>query len=79
MEQVREPIMMRCHIILLLNVHEQYAERDAKERVTDPKRWISLAPLTVLEIILGIDNIVAISLLARKLPHTLRPGRGRSA
>ena len=30
--------------------------------------WISLATLTVLEIVLGIDNIVFISILAGKLP-----------
>jgi predicted tellurium resistance membrane protein TerC len=36
--------------------------------VTQPEIWISLFTLTVLEIILGIDNIVFISILAGKLP-----------
>src|SRR5215467_9765407 len=36
--------------------------------VTTPEIWISLVTLTVLEIILGIDNIVFISILAGKLP-----------
>ena len=36
--------------------------------VTQPEIWISLLTLTVLEIILGIDNIVFISILAGKLP-----------
>src|SRR6185369_7232000 len=36
--------------------------------VTNPEIWISLFTLTVLEIILGIDNIVFISILAGKLP-----------
>jgi predicted tellurium resistance membrane protein TerC len=38
------------------------------EWVTQPEIWISLFTLTVLEIILGIDNIVFISILAGKLP-----------
>lgn len=36
--------------------------------VSDPQIWISLLTLTVLEIVLGIDNIVFISILAGKLP-----------
>jgi len=36
--------------------------------LTDPQIWISLATLTTLEIILGIDNIVVISILSCKLP-----------
>ncbi|MEY4386730.1 MAG: hypothetical protein RLY20_2013 [Verrucomicrobiota bacterium] len=38
------------------------------EILTHPEAWISLLTLTVLEIILGIDNIVFISILASKLP-----------
>lgn len=38
------------------------------EWITQPEIWISLFTLTVLEIILGIDNIVFISILAGKLP-----------
>ena len=38
--------------------------------LTDPQVWISLATLTTLEIILGIDNIVVISILSGKLPKT---------
>jgi predicted tellurium resistance membrane protein TerC len=38
--------------------------------LTDPQIWISLATLTALEIILGIDNIVVISILSGKLPKT---------
>src|SRR6185503_17107598 len=36
--------------------------------VSSPEIWISLLTLTFLEIILGIDNIVFISILAGKLP-----------
>ncbi len=36
--------------------------------IMDAQTWISLATLTVLEIVLGIDNIVVISILSHKLP-----------
>jgi predicted tellurium resistance membrane protein TerC len=36
--------------------------------ISDPQAWIALATLTALEIVLGIDNIVFISILADKLP-----------
>lgn len=39
------------------------------EWITNPEIWISLLTLTVLEIVLGIDNIVFISILSHKLPH----------
>lgn len=38
------------------------------EWLSTPEAWISLLTLTVLEIVLGIDNIVFISILAGKLP-----------
>jgi len=37
--------------------------------VTHPQAWIGLLTLTVLEIVLGIDNIVFISILAGRLPQ----------
>jgi len=36
--------------------------------LADPQIWISLLTLTVLEIVLGIDNVIFISILAGKLP-----------
>ena len=36
--------------------------------LTDPQAWIALATLTALELVLGIDNIVFISILVDKLP-----------
>ena len=39
------------------------------EWLTNPDIWVSLVTLTALEIILGIDNIVVISILAGKLPE----------
>ncbi|HEY9089791.1 MAG TPA: TerC family protein [Anaerolineaceae bacterium] len=38
------------------------------EFLTDPQSWIALLTLSALEIVLGIDNIVFISILAGKLP-----------
>jgi predicted tellurium resistance membrane protein TerC len=37
--------------------------------ITNPEAWIALATLTALEIVLGIDNVVFISILASKLPR----------
>lgn len=39
------------------------------EWLSSPEAWISLLTLTVLEIVLGIDNIIFISILAGKLPE----------
>jgi len=36
--------------------------------ISDPQAWIGFATLTLLEIVLGIDNIVFISILADRLP-----------
>jgi predicted tellurium resistance membrane protein TerC len=36
--------------------------------MADPNAWISLLTLTALEIVLGIDNVIFISILAGKLP-----------
>lgn len=38
------------------------------EWLANPEIWISLVTLTVLEIVLGIDNIIFISIMASKLP-----------
>ena len=40
----------------------------AMDWISDPQIWISLVTLTLLEIVLGIDNIIFISILAGKLP-----------
>ncbi len=38
------------------------------EWITSPEAWVALATLTAVEIVLGIDNIIFISILAGKLP-----------
>jgi len=40
---------------------------------TDPQAWMALATLTVLEIVLGIDNIIFLSILAGRLPEKQQP------
>lgn len=42
------------------------------ELLMDPSLWIGLFTLVVLEIVLGIDNLVFIAILANKLPPVLR-------
>jgi predicted tellurium resistance membrane protein TerC len=39
------------------------------EWIASPENWIALFSLTALEIVLGIDNIIFISILASKLPE----------
>jgi predicted tellurium resistance membrane protein TerC len=39
--------------------------------LTDPNAWIGLLTLTVLEIVLGVDNIIFIPILAGKPPRIM--------
>ena len=40
--------------------------------ISNPEIWIALLTLTTLEIVLGIDNVIFISILAGKLPPNQR-------
>lgn len=42
------------------------------EWLTNPEAWIALLTLTALEIVLGVDNIIFISILVAKLPERKR-------
>lgn len=42
------------------------------ELLADPQAWIALATLTALEIVLGVDNIIFISILVGRLPEAQR-------
>lgn len=42
------------------------------EILSDPSVWVAFLTLTVLEIVLGIDNLILISILAEKLPESQR-------
>lgn len=41
--------------------------------ISDPHAWLALVSLTALEIVLGVDNIIFISILAGKLPVDQQP------
>jgi len=43
------------------------------EWLTDPQLWIAFITLTVLELVLGIDNVIFISILSGKLPAEQQP------
>lgn len=43
------------------------------EWISNPEAWVALGALTLLEIVLGIDNIVFISILSNKLPQDQQP------
>ena len=43
------------------------------ELLSDPQVWLAFATLTALELVLGIDNIIFISILVDKLPAQQRP------
>jgi predicted tellurium resistance membrane protein TerC len=47
------------------------------EMLLDPNVWIAFAMLTALEIVLGIDNIIFISILVGRLPAHLRDNARR--
>jgi predicted tellurium resistance membrane protein TerC len=47
------------------------------ELAGNPETWISLATLTAMEIVLGIDNIVFLSILAGRLPRARQPAARR--
>jgi predicted tellurium resistance membrane protein TerC len=42
------------------------------ELLTDPQAWLALGTLLALEIVLGVDNVIFISILAGKLPEEQR-------
>jgi predicted tellurium resistance membrane protein TerC len=37
--------------------------------LTDPQAWLAFATLAILEIVLGVDNIIFITIMVSKLPH----------
>ena len=56
--------------------------------LSDPTAWAALVTLIVMEVVLGIDNLIFISILTNKLPeeqraqgapHRHRPGAGDAA
>lgn len=47
------------------------------EWIADPQAWMALATLTALEVVLGIDNIIFLSILVDRLPPEKRPAARR--
>ena len=45
--------------------------------IADPNAWVALATLTALEIVLGVDNIIFISILVGRLPEARRDSARR--
>ena len=43
----------------------------------DPQAWAALATLVIMEVVLGIDNLIFISILSNKLPEEKRSGARR--
>lgn len=41
--------------------------------ISDPEIWLSLATLSLLEIVLGIDNLVYLAIISNRLPEPMRP------
>ena len=41
--------------------------------ITDPQIWIAFATLSLLELVLGIDNVIFVSILSGKLPEKQQP------
>src|SRR5438445_1022891 len=50
--------------------HRNRHERSSRmiDLLTDPAAWIAFATLTALELVLGIDNVIFISILVDRLP-----------
>jgi predicted tellurium resistance membrane protein TerC len=48
-----------------------------RDLIASPEAWISLATLAAMEIVLGIDNIVFLTILAGKLPPDRQPAARR--
>jgi len=42
------------------------------EWTSDPTAWVALATLVILEVVLGVDNLIFISILSNKLPEHQR-------
>lgn len=47
------------------------------ELLLDPQSWLSFATLTVLEVVLGVDNLIFLSLLVDRLPGPQRASARR--
>jgi predicted tellurium resistance membrane protein TerC len=44
--------------------------------LSDPQVWASLLTLTLLEVVLGIDNVIFLSIVSGRLPKAQQPRVG---
>jgi predicted tellurium resistance membrane protein TerC len=57
-------------IVIVFDLHRRLPRiRLVMDWITNPEIWIALATLTLLEVVLGIDNLIFISILSGKLPE----------
>jgi hypothetical protein len=56
-----------------------HAMDDLMNLAAQPAAWAALATLIVLEVVLGIDNLIFVSILSNKLPEAKGRRRGESA
>jgi predicted tellurium resistance membrane protein TerC len=61
-------VQRRCALVETLALAAGNRQERPMDWVSNPEIWIALVTLTVLELVLGIDNIIFISILAGKLP-----------
>jgi predicted tellurium resistance membrane protein TerC len=47
------------------------------ELISQPETWVSLATLSAMEVVLGIDNVVFLTILTGRLPATQQPSARR--
>ncbi len=48
------------------------------ELLTSPEAWAALLTLTALEIVLGIDNVIFLSVIVARIPQAQANWRGKS-
>lgn len=57
---------------MILTHTAHFKETTMFDWLTSPEAWVALFTLTALEIVLGIDNIIFISILVGRLPEKQR-------
>ncbi len=74
---IAELTIFKTRLLGVLTLRLYREKKLRMEWITDPEIWISLLTLTLLEIVLGIDNLVFISIVSGKLPPQAQPSARR--
>lgn len=64
--------VLSCGLNLVFKLLFLLNKKAVMEWLADPNAWLALATLTALEIVLGVDNIIFISILCGRLPEHQR-------